>query len=57
MALTGMSFKKQKWALARKQNRTLFRKRKPRRCSRSKVGCYSGSKKIDVILDIIKDAI
>ena len=55
MALTWTSFKKEKQALARKQKMTLFRK--PRRCLGSKVGHYSGSKKRDVILDVIKDAI
>ena len=56
MALTGMSFKKQKRTLTRKKiGRYLGRK--PRHCLGSKVGRYSGSKKIDAILDIIKDAI
>ena len=67
-----MSFKKQKMTLARKQNMMLFRKqtltlfrkkrwtllwKQPQCCLGSKVGRYSGSKKRDAILDVIKDAI
>ena len=56
MALTGMSFKNQNRTLARKQSRMLFGS-KHRRCLGNKVGRYSGRKKIDAILDVIKDAI
>ena len=34
-----------------------YLRRKPQCCLGSKVGRYSGSKKIEVILDVIKDAI
>ena len=56
MVLTGMSFRKQKWTLSRKQI-GCYLGSKPRRCLGSKVGHYSRSKKIDAILDVIKDAI
>ena len=56
MALTGMSFKKQKWTLARKQNMTLFRKQTST-LFRKKSWMLFWSKKRDAILDVIKDAI
>ena len=56
MVLTRMSFKKQKRTLARKKNRTLFRKQTSTFLG-SKVERYFGIKKIDDVLDVIKDAI
>ena len=48
MVVMGMSFRKKKKTLSRKQNMSYLG---------SKVGRYFGSKKIDAILDVIKDAI
>ena len=56
MALTGVSFKKQKWTLARKQNRTLFRKQTST-LYRKQSWMLFWKKNIYVILDAIKDAI
>ena len=54
--LTRISFKKKKWILARKKIGH-YLGRKPRCCLGRKVGFYSGRKKIEVILEVIKDAI
>ena len=56
MALTGVSFKKQKWTLARKQRRTLFRKQTST-LFRKQSWTLFWTKKIDAILDFIKDVI
>ena len=56
MALTGMPFKKKKRTLARKQNRMLSRN-KTSMLFRKKSWTLFWKKKIEVILDIIKDAI
>ena len=56
MTLTEIPFKKQKWTIARKKNRTLFRKQ-ILTLFRKKSWTLFWKKKIEVILDVIKDAI
>ena len=56
MALTRTSFRKKKWMISMKKNRTLFRKQTSM-LFRKKSWTLFGKKKIEVILDVIKDAI
>ena len=56
MTLTGIPFKKKKWTLARKQNMTLFRKQTSM-LFRKQSWTLFWKKKVDAILDVIKDAI
>ena len=56
MALTGISFKKKKRTLTRKKNMTLFRKQTST-LFRKQSWTLFWKKKIDVVLDVIKDAI